>query len=290
MNILYCGDQNIADGVLISVLSILKQVREPLHIYLLTASLQTAEKIFSPLPSSFAAFLRRKAQKFSPENTVERIDASDLFSSQTPKANLATRFTPCCMLRLYADQLPMLPEKILYLDNDVVCRRDFSDFYRQDMTDLELAGVLDHYGKWFFRSRSCRMDYLNSGVLLLNLKKIRETGLFARCRLRCAEKEMFMPDQSAINKLAVRKKICPRRYNEQRKLQKDTVFQHFTTSFRFFPWFHTVSAKPWQVDRMHEILKLHEYDALLEEYGKWKIEYETGVTPNEQNDSHLLRN
>lgn len=150
MNILYCGDQNIADGVLISVLSILKQVREPLHIYLLTASLQTAEKIFSPLPSSFAAFLRRKAQKFSPENTVERIDASDLFSSQTPKANLATRFTPCCMLRLYADQLPMLPEKILYLDNDVVCRRDFSDFYRQDMTDLELAGVLDHYGKWFF--------------------------------------------------------------------------------------------------------------------------------------------
>ena len=86
MNILYCGDQNIADGVLISVLSILKQVRGPLHIYLLTASLQTAEKIFSPLPSSFAAFLRRKAQKFSPENTVERIDASDLFASQTPKA------------------------------------------------------------------------------------------------------------------------------------------------------------------------------------------------------------
>lgn len=290
MNILYCGDQNIADGVMISVLSILKQVREPLHIYILTMALETPEKTFSPLSQSFAAFLSRKVQSFSPQNTVELIDASDLFASQPPRANLATRFTPCCMLRLYADQLPMLPEKILYLDNDVVCRQDFSDFYGQDIEAFEIAGVLDYYGRWFFRNHPFQLDYLNSGVLLLNLKKIRQTGLFAKCRLRCAEKEMFMPDQSAINKLAVSKKILPRRYNEQRKLQKDTVFQHFTTSFRFFPWFHAVSAKPWQIDRLHEVLKLHEYDALLEEYGKWKTEYEIGVTPNESNNSHFLCN
>ena len=77
---------------------------------------------------------------------------------------------------------------------------------------------------------------------------------------------MFMPDQSAINRLATSKKIVPRKYNEQRKLHKDTVFQHFTTSFRFFPWFHTLTIKPWQVDRVHEELKITEYDDIFKEY------------------------
>jgi len=42
--------------------------------------------------------------------------------------------------------------------------------------------------------------------------------------------------------------------------------QHFTTSFRFFPWIHTVTVKPWQVDMVHKKLKLFEYDDLLNEY------------------------
>ena len=75
-----------------------------------------------------------------------------------------------------------------------------------------------------------------------------------------------MPDQSALNHFATEKKIAPRRYNEQYKLQSDTVIQHFTTSFRFWPIFHTLTVKPWQVERVHEILKLHEYDDILTQY------------------------
>lgn len=110
------------------------------------------------------------------------------------------------------------------------------------------------------------MDYINSGVLLLNLAKIRETKLFERCREMCKNKEMFMPDQSAINKLATCKGINHRKYNEQRKLHKDTVFQHFTTSFRFFPWLHALTIKPWQIDRVHNELRIQEYDDIFEEY------------------------
>jgi lipopolysaccharide biosynthesis glycosyltransferase len=109
---------------------------------------------------------------------------------------------------------------------------------------------------------------MNSGVLLLYLKEIKKSGLFKICRYMCTHKEMFMPDQSAINKLVEHKVLCQRKYNEQRKLQSDTVFQHFTTSFRFFPIFHTVSVKPWQMERVHDVLKIHEYDALFETYQK----------------------
>ena len=56
------------------------------------------------------------------------------------------------------------------------------------------------------------------------------------------------------------------------------MFQHFTTSFRFFPWFHPVTVKPWDVERMHRVLKLHEYDDLLAEYADWKANQ--CVSPN----------
>ncbi len=272
MNILYCGDSNIRDGVLLSVLSLLRSTTEPLNIYILTATVKTTDRVCHALPEAFAAFLNRQVKEEDCRHSVTLMDITSLFAAQLPTANLSTRFTPCCMLRLYADRVPELPDRVLYLDNDVLCRRDFREFYYSHMDDEEIVGVLDHYGKWFFRRNPFRMDYLNSGVLLLNLKKIRETGLLENCRRRCQTTTMFMPDQSALNKLAVHKKIVPRRYNEQRKLRQDTVFQHFTTGFRFFPWVHTVSVKPWDTKRLHDVLKIHEYDHLLCEYQQWKQE------------------
>ena len=266
MNILYCGDHNIEDGLLLSILSLLLHVKEPLSIYVLTMPLSTPEKEFRPVSDAMIAALDETVKKTDGRSFARKIDISALFEQMCPEANLKTRFTPFCMLRLYADQLAELPDRILYLDNDVICRKDCTDFYYQNIEPYELVGVLDHYGKWFFRNKLLHRDYINSGVLLLNLKKIRETGLFEKCRAMCREKEMFMPDQSAINKLCAAKKIVPRRFNEQRKLHEDTILQHFTTSFRFFPWLHTLTVKPWEVEKMHDELKLHEYDDLLAEY------------------------
>lgn len=275
MNILYCGDQGITDGVLLSVLSLLRHTSEPLHIYILTAEITAASPPCSALSDEFAVFLNRFIKQHNPENSVERIDISDLFRMETPEANIRTRFTPGCMLRLFADQVSRLPDRVLYLDYDVICRRDFADYYHRDMTGQELVGTLDHYGRWFFRRQPFKMDYLNSGVLLLNLEEIRKTGLFEKCRAMCRRRKMFMPDQSAINKLSTSKAIAPRKYNEQRKLRDDTVFHHFTTSFRFFPVFHTVSVKPWHIDALHQTLGIYEYDELLEEYLLQKNNYES---------------
>lgn len=189
---------------------------------------------------------------------------------------MATRFTPCCMLRLYADKISELPSRILYLDNDVVIRGDISGLYNSDLQGKELAGCLDYYGSWFFRNNIFRRDYLNSGVLLLDMDRIRQTGLFERCRKRCTVKKMLMPDQSAINKLCKDKVILQRKYNEQRKTHHDTLIRHFTTSFRFLPIFHKVSVKPWNIDGMHNILKTHEYDSILNEYLKLKEDMKYG--------------
>ncbi len=265
MNILYCGDKHIEDGLIISVLSLTENVGEPLNVYVMTVELKNEQFNLEPVSDSVIDYLKRTVAERT-GGSVKKFDVTDLFSRELPQANMETRFTPCCMLRLFADEIPEIPERVLYLDNDVVARMDISDFYYQDIDTYELAGVLDYYGRWFFRKNIFKMDYLNSGVLLLNMRKIRESGLFRKCREMCVCEKMFMPDQSAINKLANKKIIRDRRFNEQRKLHKNTVMQHFTTSFRFFPWFHSLTVKPWQIERVHEILKIFEYDNLFTQY------------------------
>ena len=182
MNLLYCGDQNIQDGLLISILSLLKHEPDELHIYIMTMELHTAERDYHAIPNRTISFLNQLVQRTNRHSFVKKYDCTALFERQIPRKNMGTRFTPYAMLRLFADQLPDLPARLLYLDSDVVCRRDPREFYHQDITDVEFVGVLDYYGRWFFHHSLTHLDYINSGVLLLNMEKINQTKLFERAR------------------------------------------------------------------------------------------------------------
>jgi len=269
MNILFCGDHNAEDGILIATLSLLKNSgAQELHIYILTMYTQSYHKKFQPFSKQAADYLKSLLVKQNPQNTLKLMDCTGLFVREPLIANMSTHFTPYAMLRLFADEIPQLPNKILYLDADVIVRRSLVSFYQQDLTGTEFVGVLDYWGRFFFHNLHEHkvLDYVNSGVLLLNLPEIRKTNLFARIRHLLQTRTVLMPDQTALNRYAREKKIAPRRYNEQYKLQPDTVIQHFTTSFRFWPVFHTLTVKPWDVQRVHKVLKLHEYDDILTNY------------------------
>lgn len=262
MNLLYCGDSNITGGIYLSLMSILKHTDEELNVYILTASINSHKAI----KEDFAQILLEKLTQKNAHSSVMLLDISYLFCSYLPKANMNTRFTPLCMLRLFADKVKEIPDKILYLDADVMCTKDFSDFYNTEMTDIEIIGAPDRYGKWFF-GNILRHDYLNSGVLLMNMKNIRKSGLFEKCRKMCKEKKMFMPDQSALNKLAVKRKVS-KSYNEQGSIKRETVFKHFTTYFEFLPYFKAVTVKPWEEEKLHSKLKIHEFDDIIDDYKK----------------------
>ena len=274
MNILFSGDKGVCEGIFLSVLSICKNTNEDLTFYILTAKLDNRDAI----PLSFADKLQSLIYAKGQDYKVIVLDISEKFQSYLPLANIGTRFTPFCMLRLFADMVPEIPDKILYLDTDVLCRADFKDFYYSDITDIEIAGVPDRYGKWFF-GNIFKHDYLNSGVLLMNMSNIRKSGLFRKCRDMCRDKKMFMPDQSALNKLAVKRKI-PAKYNAQGKIYPDTVFKHFTTFFKFFPYIRAITIKPWHTDKLHNELKNFEFDDILEEYQR--------SNQNEQRNSYLF--
>lgn len=150
MNILYCGDENIENGLIISVLSLLKHVKEELKIYVLTMNMQSEKKIFKEISSNSINFLNNRVKQENAESFVKKIDITNLFESSVPIKNMHTRFTPYCMIRLFADEIEELPEKILYLDTDVVCRKNFTEFYNQDITNYELVRSIRPLWKMVF--------------------------------------------------------------------------------------------------------------------------------------------
>ena len=269
MNILYCGDRGIARGVLVSILSLLKYNFGVLHIYIMTIDYEGTK----PFSDKSTKFLDALVKKTNSKSFVRKIDATDVFVSELPKRNMKSYFTPCSMLRLYLDRMPEISrlDRILYMDYDVVCRGDISDFYNTDLTGIEAAGILDIYGKNFYYYHGLKQDYMNSGVMLFNVPECIKSGCLKKAVKLCAKRWMMLADQAALNKAISKRKLMPRKYNEQgEKPQEDTVLHHFSNNFKFWPYFRVQKVKPFEIDKIHRILKITEYDDILEKYDKLK--------------------
>lgn len=264
MNILYCGDKGIKDGVLVSILSLIKYNKEPLHIYILTINYEDT----IAFADKSAKFLDKIVKKINSKSFVKKIDATDVFVKNLPQKNMGSYFTPCSMLRLYADKISELPkDRILYLDYDVVCRGSLSEFYNMDLSGVEAAGVLDIYGKYFYHYNFPKTDYMNSGVMLFNMEECKKSGMFDKAVKLCQKRWMMLADQAALNKSIKKRKLLPRKYNEQGERPKeDTVLHHFSNNFKFWPYFHVQKVKPFEVEKIHKILKITEYDDILKKY------------------------
>jgi Lipopolysaccharide biosynthesis proteins, LPS:glycosyltransferases len=260
--ILYCGNENVFDGMLISLLSITKYTKTPLSVFVLTMDLTDMNEKWRPVRREQTDYLEKVIQSVNPDSTIRLEDVTDLFRVQmSGSPNLDTSYGPYTLVRLFADEVPGIPGTILYLDTDTIAHDDITPVFLTDMTGCEYAAAIDYLGKIFIR-----WDYQNAGVLLLNMAFAKQNGFFARARECCRTEKMAFPDQTAMNKCRTGKKFLPSKYNEQRRLHKNTVIQHFCKSIRLFPFYRTVNVKPWEIERMHEVYHIHEYDDILKKY------------------------
>ena len=150
--------------------------------------------------------------------------------------------------------------------------RDIHLLYDVDVDGVEYAAARDHYGKYLIRP-----DYVNAGVLLFNLKKMKETGLLSKARDWIKKKKLVFADQSAIIRSTSVKKMLPQRYNDQKFLHKHTVVRHFSKRLFWLPYPHTDNIKQWQVSRVHKVFRYYCFDDVLYEYIYLKKKYETEV-------------
>ena len=265
ISLVYAGNDGVFDGMLISSLSVVKKTSCTLHVYILTMDLTEINEKFTPIKEKHRLFLENVLRSYNDDNRVILIDTHDLYIKYLVNSpNAKSAYTPYAMIRLFLDRIDIIPPKVLYLDTDTVASDDILPLFGTDTTGYEFAAVLDHYGKIFMG-----YHYINTGVLLLNLEQIRKTHLFDKSIKKLNKRRIFLPDQTVLNRKVKKKKLLERKYNEQKRYDRDdTVIQHFSKTIiwhPFFPFFYTKNIKPWNVDMVKSELT-HKFDSLLDEY------------------------
>jgi len=272
INILFSGNDKVFDGILTCALSMFKRsdTKEPFHFYVMTMDVSHIKPEYTAISESKIAFLDRVVKTYNPENQVTRLDVSDIYARDFANSpNEQCYCSPYTLLRLFLDLIPDMPDKILYLDVDVLFNRDIRLLYDIDVTDYEYAAARDHYGKYLLNP-----NYINAGVLLFNLKKVKETGLLVKARELIRTKKLMFADQDAIYKNTTAKKMLPQKYNDQKFLWKSTIIRHFSKRLFWLPYPHTENIKQWHVSRMYKVFGYNQFDDVIYEYLYWKGKYE----------------
>lgn len=275
INILFCGNDGVFDGILTSSLSIIKRsnLDEPLNIIVFTMDVSHLDPRFVPISDSRIEFLDKVLKEYNPYNSVKKVDVTDIYMREFSGCpNEDAYCSPYTLIRLFADLIEDIPDKLLYLDADIMFNRDVHLLYDTDVSEVEYAAARDHYGKYLINP-----NYVNAGVLLFNMKKCRESGLFAKARNQICAKKLTFADQSAIIRSTTKKKMLPQRFNDQKFLHKHTVVRHFSKRLFYLPYPHTANVKQWQVSDIHKIFGYYQFDDVLYEYIYLKSLYEKGA-------------
>lgn len=155
---------------------------------------------------------------------LHRIYVDDAMFSAAP---ILERTSKATYYRLLAGEiLPENVHKILYLDPDVVIKKDLSEFYNTDISDYAVAGGTHLYG-FAQKINLLRLgmkktsDYINAGILLINLDNWRKVTDLNGIITFISEnfKKLVLADQDVINVIFEDHmlRIDERRYNLDEK-------------------------------------------------------------------------
>jgi len=153
--------------------------------------------------------------------------------------------------RLFIENIFPQYDKVIYLDCDIVVLGDISKLYNIDLEGNWLAGVTCHivkehevFSKYVKASTGIDpINYINSGILLMNMKKLREVNLAEQFMyvLSTYNVDVIDPDQAYINFLCRGHiKYLPNGWNKEAidtPLQGDLNIVHYA-----------LYKKPWQYD------------------------------------------
>lgn len=156
--------------------------------------------------------------------------------------------------RLFIPNLFPAFHKMVYLDSDLIIKRDIADFYDTDIKNYLMGVVLDRgIQKWIsrageadlnFQLKHCTGKDFNAGVLLMNLKQMRQTGFVKKCLDKLKEiKQPYFHDQTILNLCALGQVYF---MNDLWNVDAPFNWKNHFTNFEQAYIIHYVSAlKPW---------------------------------------------
>lgn len=223
INILYSANYKYFPQVLISATSIANHASEPICVHIFTVDLHHLQDRFIPVTESQRKFLEDILKTKNKDNQVKLFNIDEEYATAHFNEKVeAVLFTPYALLRLFVDKVKNIPDKILYLDTDTISNKDIKELFDKDITNYELAAVRDVF-IWGLKNHK---KYFNSGMLLLNVKKIKETGLLEKCRKSINENLTLFVDQDALNYNVKDLLLLDRKFNRIHGDYKNAVVHH----------------------------------------------------------------
>lgn len=118
----------------------------------------------------------------------------------------------------FQDILPQDVEKVLLLEGDTIVTSDLSEFYNIDIENYYLAATDDLQSKWCKQRVGIQPSsvYFNSGVMLLNLSKMRKDDITKKITslIKSGKAKFLYEVQDEMNVLLEGKvKIIPPKFN-----------------------------------------------------------------------------
>ena len=186
IHICYCCNDRYFPQVLLSALSLVRHTQEPVTVHIATMTLTEKDPRWTPFTEEQRVIVENVLKEKNPESRAEVIDMTEEYKRRLRGGvNENTSFSPYSMIRLLLD-LYDLPDKLIYVDTDAMFCDSANELWKQDVEGHEVGAVYEVWYKMLRPFYFWKPFYCNSGVLLLNVARCRETGLLARARARAA--------------------------------------------------------------------------------------------------------
>jgi lipopolysaccharide biosynthesis glycosyltransferase len=136
VNILFCGNNKVFDGMLTCALSILKrtQSQEPFTFYVYTMDVSHIKKDYLPVSDAQMRFFEDVIKQYGAQNRAVLKDVTQLYAEEFGGCpNEGAYCSPYTLIRLFADRVEGMPDKLLYLDIDIMFNRDIHLLYDENV-------------------------------------------------------------------------------------------------------------------------------------------------------------
>lgn len=233
--IVLCCDENYFIPAMVCIGSAVKNCPEPLKIHII-------------IPAT-DYLLKDKFLKFKDINNLDLeviIAPAGRFESWRQNSYISK----AAYLRLLIPEL-IQAKKAIYLDCDILVQKNISELYNIDLGDYYIGGVEDYSGPGGpYRKIKVEIDgvYINSGVLLMNIEKMREDNFYTKCIeiQKIVHENSNFADQCIINKYADGKKMILKDEWNFQVMHRDVYIHNWSCIRNRAKIIHFVgSVKPW---------------------------------------------
>ena len=166
-----------------------------IHLYTIIYALLKHNKV-----DKIYLFIEDDEISYLKNDKIEFININNLLEYvKQDSPNYNTKYTKLSYLRCYFSKI-LNEDKILYLDVDTLVVDNIQELWKLNLKDNVIAGVHE-LGEWNKYLNTYGLDdtYINSGVLLMDLKKIREEKLDDSMIYLLNHNKYAFPDQDVIN-------------------------------------------------------------------------------------------